>query len=51
MLHGLFTTLQVLIASGVGAGAVTFALNFWKADEVAGRLRDEVFDEMEVRKD
>jgi hypothetical protein len=32
MPHGLATTLQVIIGSGVGAGAVTFFLNFWKAE-------------------
>jgi len=32
MPHGLATTLQVIIGTGVGAGAVTFFLNFWKAE-------------------
>jgi hypothetical protein len=32
MQQGLATIIQVIIASGVGAGIVTFGLNFWKGE-------------------
>src|SRR5580704_6563893 len=32
MPHGVATMLQVIIGSGIGAGIVTFGLNFWKGE-------------------
>jgi hypothetical protein len=32
MEQGLATILQVVIGSGLGAGVVTFVLNFWKGE-------------------
>jgi hypothetical protein len=33
MQQGFATILQVIIGSGVGAGIVTFGLNFWKGEK------------------